>query len=170
MPYVALREPGANGFWHVDRPDPAILLARDARGRHGSRCHHLGTPKERERVADRPSADSVNDHVHVELVLELQRRLEVDVRVHARQPEVMPGRDDAHAHTTPERVLGLFHVFEVPAEVHDPGKVGFVKLHASRVAEFSGHRKGIRPWWWRFPRGCRAWRTCQAPRTAASGR
>ena len=58
---------------------------------------------------------------YFDFVLELQRRLEVAGGVDAWKPVLGFWRGNAHAHAPPERMLGFFHVFEIPAEVHDTG-------------------------------------------------
>jgi hypothetical protein len=46
---------------------------------------------------------------------------------------------DAQTRFTPEGVLGLLHVAEIPTEVHQPGGVGFIELDTASEPVFAGH-------------------------------
>src|SRR5262249_20388654 len=65
---------------------------------------------------------------------------EFERRRDARPADLAAGRMDAQAGLAPHRVLGLFHVAEEPAEVHDAGDIGFVELNAASDLELTyGH-------------------------------
>jgi hypothetical protein len=70
-------------------------------------------------VADRFPGHRRDADPDLEFLLEEQRAMEIARCRDAGPVDVAAGRRDAQAGFAPERVLGLLHVAEIPAEVHD---------------------------------------------------
>ena len=92
-------------------------------------------------LADRHDADAC-----VEFVLELQRAVIVERGGHPRKANVGATRGDADSGRAPQRVLRLFHVAEVDAEMDDARGVDFVERHTTAEGEFGeGHLRSSGP-------------------------
>src|SRR4051812_19691106 len=102
-------------------------MSRDADQCHrpgGDRC---SAASDMTRVTERGSADVRNLKADRKLVVESQRRVEIERRRHSRKGK-LPGGLEADASRAPEAILGLLHVPVVVAEMHDAGLVGFVEV------------------------------------------
>ena len=70
----------------------------------------------------------------LELVFEMERRVEFDRRGDARKAEIGTRRHNRQAGRAPERMLGFLHVPEKLAEMDDAGQVRLGKLYSPVVA------------------------------------
>ena len=100
----------------------------------------LAALRERTHIAHALLPDRHDADACVEFVLELQRPVIVERGGHTRKANVGATRGDADAGRPPQRVLRLFHVAEVVAEMDDARGVDFVEHHTTAEGEFGeGH-------------------------------
>ena len=110
--HAVLREPGADRVGYFDRTHRPGLVARHARGCHRTRGHDLRPTPEGAAITNGPASDRLHRNLHLELVLEFQRRLEIAGGVDARKPELPFRRRGAQAPMPPPGRVGLLPVAE----------------------------------------------------------
>src|SRR6266850_158399 len=139
-----MNELGCNLVRDVDRPQRFARPLADARD-----CQIAGRNLRRPAgnqagVLDCLPGDCRDRDTDLELLLEVQRAMVIERRGDARPPDFGAWRRDAEAGLAPQRVLGLLHVAEEPAEMHDAGGVRLVELDASGVPIFTRHSALVR--------------------------
>src|ERR1700689_3395646 len=120
-------EAGGDGERHVHRPRTLARAAADANDRQAASSDLLAILPQNGTVANRLPGLLGHLQVDIELILELQRFLELEGRGHARPSDLGVAGGDAEARRAPHRVLGFLDVLEEVGEVNDAGRVGFRK-------------------------------------------
>src|SRR5438105_7439832 len=139
-----MNELGCDLVRDVDRPQRFACPLADARDCQSAGRNLRRPARNQAGVLNCLPGDCRDRDADLELLLEVQRAMIIERRGDARPPDFRAWWRDTEAGLAPQRVLGLLHVAEEPAEMHNASGVRLVELDASRVPIFTRHSAFVR--------------------------